>query len=54
LGGHFDEVLNGCYQDARQDVKTETQLPLSTFPESCPFSKLDSLDLDFYPKRDAT
>jgi hypothetical protein len=39
LKNYWEAVFEECYQDARQDAKTETQLPLNTFPEVCPFLK---------------
>ena len=49
LRRYFDEVFDECYHDARQDTKTETQLPLNTFPELCPFSKEEILNPNFLP-----
>ena len=49
LRRYFEEIFAECYQDARQDAKTETQLPLNTFPELCPFSKEEILNPDFLP-----
>ena len=46
---HFTEVLTECYQDARQDAKTETQLAITTFPEICPFALEEILDPNFLP-----
>jgi hypothetical protein len=47
LKRHFDLVFDECYMDARQDAKTETQLPLETFPEVCDFTQDQVLDPDF-------
>ncbi|AFY73752.1 protein of unknown function DUF29 [Synechococcus sp. PCC 7502] len=49
LKKYFEQVFDECYIDARQDAKTETQLPLVTFPEVCDFSKEQVLDPDFLP-----
>lgn len=49
LKRYFEQVFDECYMDARQDAKTETQLPLITFPEVCYFSKEEVLDPDFLP-----
>lgn len=49
LKRYFEQVFDECYQDARQDAKTETQLPLITFPEICDFSQAEVLDPDFLP-----
>ncbi|MEA5470803.1 DUF29 domain-containing protein [Spirulina sp. 06S082] len=52
LRRYFEEIFAECYQDARQDTKTETQLPLDIFPEICPFSQAEILDPDFLPDRE--
>lgn len=49
LKNYWEVIFEECYQDARQDAKTETQLPLNTFPEVCPFSQAEILDPDFLP-----
>jgi hypothetical protein len=49
LKRYFEQVFDECYQDARQDAKTETQLPLITFPEICDFAQAEVLDPDFLP-----
>ncbi|MDY6781878.1 MAG: DUF29 domain-containing protein [Cyanobacteriota bacterium] len=49
LKRYFYDVFEECYQDARQDAKTETQLPLKTFPETCPFLTEEVIDPDFLP-----
>jgi hypothetical protein len=49
LKRYFEQVFDECYQDARQDAKTETQLPLITFPEICDFTQAEVLDPDFLP-----
>ncbi|MBE9200903.1 DUF29 domain-containing protein [Nodularia sp. LEGE 06071] len=42
-------VFNKCYQMARKLASKETQLSVSKFPESCPFSPSKIFDIDFYP-----
>lgn len=42
-------VFDKCYQMARKSASKETQLSLSTFPESCPFSQTEIFNIDFYP-----
>jgi Domain of unknown function DUF29 len=42
LRGFLPEALTWAYIRARQDAAAETNLPLSTFPETCPWS-LDQL-----------
>ncbi|MGB5593807.1 MAG: DUF29 domain-containing protein [Crocosphaera sp.] len=49
LKPYFEAVFADCYQDARQDATTETQLSMDTFPEECPFTKQDVIDPDFLP-----
>lgn len=44
-----DQVLAETYADARQDCSIETQLPLTTFPEECPFTIEQILAKDFWP-----
>jgi len=46
LKRHFDAVFDDCYGSACQSASVETQLPLATFPKSCPFSKVDVLDIN--------
>ncbi|CAN1210970.1 DUF29 domain-containing protein [Tumidithrix helvetica PCC 7403] len=46
LKRHFDEVFDECYAAACQAASVETQLPLTTFPKSCPFAKTDVLDIN--------
>jgi len=44
------ELLAEAYQDARREAAAETGLPLSTFPETCPFTLQQALDDDFWPE----
>jgi hypothetical protein len=46
LKRHFDTVFDESYESACQAASVETQLPLATFPQSCPFSKSDVLDVN--------
>jgi hypothetical protein len=46
LKRHFEDVFDECYASACQAASVETQLPLATFPKSCPFSKSDVLDIN--------
>lgn len=46
LKRHFDDVFEESYAAACQAASVETQLPLVTFPQSCPFSKSDVLDIN--------
>ncbi len=46
LNRHFNDVFDECYAAACQAASVETQLPLVTFPASCPFSNSDVLDIN--------
>ncbi|MCG6137138.1 MAG: DUF29 domain-containing protein [Nostoc sp. LLA-1] len=46
---YLDTVFDKCYQMARKSASRDTQLSISTFPESCPFSHSEIFDIDFYP-----
>ncbi|MGM3305993.1 DUF29 domain-containing protein [Anabaena sp. WFMT] len=46
LKPYFDAVFNECYNEGCKAAAVETQLPLTTFPESCPFTKSDVLDIN--------
>jgi len=43
------DFIAGAYPDAREDAADETHLPLSTFPEACPWTGEQILDLDWLP-----
>jgi hypothetical protein len=43
-----DSTVSG-YHHARRLAAKETRLPISTFPETCPYSQAQILDDDFYP-----
>jgi uncharacterized protein DUF29 len=43
-------ALAGTYQYARQQAALETELPLATFPDACPWSIAQVLDEDFLPE----
>lgn len=49
LKNYLQEVWYNCYQAARQDAATETQLTLTTFLEDCPFSIEQILNPDYLP-----
>jgi hypothetical protein len=42
-----------AYRRARRDAADETALPLTTFPEACPWPVARVLDEDFWPEEDA-
>ena len=45
----INDMFLDCYQDARNDTLRKYQLPLTLFPQECPFSLLEVLDPDFIP-----
>ena len=47
LRGYGQEIFAECYQDARQDAATETQLKISVFPDECPFNLEVVLRVDY-------
>ncbi|CAD5948219.1 DUF29 domain-containing protein [Planktothrix agardhii] len=47
LKGYGQEIFAECYQDARQDGATETQLKVSVFPDECPFNLEVVLMVDY-------
>jgi len=49
LKPYFSEVLNECYQDARELATAETSLPLETFPSQIPFTTEEILNPAFLP-----
>lgn len=48
LKSYYLEVFDNCYQHARKEASIETGLPLSIFPQQCPFSVDETLDADFF------
>jgi hypothetical protein len=49
LQGYPAERLSLAYRRARLDAADETDLPLTTFPEACPWPIEQVLDDDFWP-----
>jgi hypothetical protein len=49
LKPYYTEVLEECYQDARQEAALETGLTLEVFPVVCPFTPEATLDSEFLP-----
>jgi len=45
------QYLPIAYLQARKDAADETDLPLTTFPETCPWTAERILEEDFYPER---
>jgi len=50
LQPYLTNSFSQWYQNAREDAAEETQLPIATFPEVCPFSFDECLDLRFLPE----
>jgi hypothetical protein len=44
------QYLATAYRHAREDAADETDLPLTTFPETCPWSVAQVLAEDFWPE----
>lgn len=44
-----DTLFAAAYRLAREDAEDETDLPLATFPEACPFTREQALDSEFWP-----
>jgi Domain of unknown function DUF29 len=49
LKRYVTEVFAECYAKARDEAADETELDLSTFPESCPFAEVDVLTERWLP-----
>ncbi|WP_448562316.1 DUF29 domain-containing protein [Trichothermofontia sp.] len=43
------DILAKCYFEAVKQARAETQLPLVTFPEACPYAIANLLDDSFLP-----
>ncbi|NJM77700.1 MAG: DUF29 domain-containing protein [Acaryochloridaceae cyanobacterium RU_4_10] len=43
------EIFEPCYVKARLLAADETDLPISTFPETCPYTVAEILNSDFLP-----
>jgi hypothetical protein len=50
LKRYYLQVFDKCYQNARKQAKIETKLPLTDFPDICPFTSEQVLDEDFLPE----
>lgn len=50
LKPYFEEVFAGCYLDAVEQASAETELPVETFPQVCPFTSAEVLDSTFLLK----
>jgi Domain of unknown function DUF29 len=49
FGGKRDEVLALVYERARRQAADQSGLPLSTFPEECPWTYEQIMDENFFP-----
>jgi Domain of unknown function DUF29 len=50
LNDHPAQHLVTTYRHAREDAEDDTDLPLATFPEACPWPLAQVLDEDFWPE----
>lgn len=46
---YLPTIFDESYQMASKLASKETNLPLATFPKTCPFSETEILDFDFLP-----
>ena len=51
LHGYPAERLADAYRYARRVAAIETERPLATFPETCPWTVAQVLDEDFWPEK---
>ncbi len=47
---YLEEVFAECYLDAVEQASAETELPVETFPQLCPYTSAEILDSDFLPE----
>jgi hypothetical protein len=50
LAPEMETLAAWAYPRARRDAAKETDLPLATFPEVCPWPPAQVLDADFWPE----
>jgi len=50
LKPYFDDVLEDCYQTAREFASEQTGLDIKTFPIDIPFTKEQVLDSNYLPE----
>jgi ParB-like chromosome segregation protein Spo0J len=50
LKRHFEQVVDECYQDAREQAADETGLPIATFPQELSFTLAEVLNPDYLPQ----
>jgi len=51
LRDHSAQYLATAYRYTREDAVDQTGLPLTTFPDSCPWPVAEVLDADFWLER---
>jgi hypothetical protein len=49
LRPQFNVLVERAYPKARQAARGETRLPITTFPEACPYTAAQLLDVEFWP-----
>lgn len=54
LKPYLEEALQKIYENGRDLASGETNLPLKTFPENCPYTLAESFQNGFYPGEFAT
>jgi hypothetical protein len=50
LARELPDLGTWAYPRARRDAAKDTELPLTTFPETCPWALEEVLDEDFWPE----
>ncbi|GAB4196366.1 MAG: DUF29 domain-containing protein [Coleofasciculaceae cyanobacterium] len=50
LKPYLEEVFAQCYWDAVELASAETELPVETFPQECPYTSAEVLDSIFLPE----
>lgn len=50
LRNYLSEIFAHCYEKAKAEAIRETKLPVDRFPQLCPFSHNEVLDLDWLPE----
>lgn len=49
LKPYLDNIVTEAYTEAVKQARAETGLPLTVFPEECPYQLIDLLDDEFLP-----
>jgi hypothetical protein len=50
LKPYLEEVFTQCYLDAVELASAETELPVETFPQECPYTPAEVRDSSFLPE----